>query len=729
MPSRESSSTSSNHSARSNDAGSIATKSSDYANEASQAETVIPASATLTPTHANSALKLQHEASPDLPPIPALDRVSIQSRSSPAPSPTHTTSFHQSQPSIDSLTFVQPSRSSRQGHERYPSQGTLNGSSAAPSSWPQLEDEPEIVPTGFDESVLRALCELDCGVPLLLDRIKQGIVSCREVATFFKKRAALEDGYGRDLQKLARLSGEQYSLSEGKAGSFVSSWHANMRIHETVAENRIKFAMRLNEMSDELLNLAKEVERNRKQSKELGNRYERSLQDAEAGTEKAKTKFDSNAEELERLLVMKEGETMKEAGLTSRTNDKGGQSGKRVLGKAINKGGMLLKGKNPASLIRQEEDVRNRLTTSSDAYRKALLEAQHIRQEYFNFQLPRILRSLKECSDEIDLGTQYHLSRYAHLYESTLLGDGSALAPVPNADSTGIKDIMENIDSRGDFKVYMQNYAIANSAPRGPRREGPPEEQYVRSFLLTPSLLADVCYQLSFQPQHVSRPSNDKIPMSPEKMLLPTFGVDLAEQMARDNVEVPRIMERCVYAIEANGLQSVGLYRLSGMTSRLNRLKAAFDRDVETPLLDEEAATDVNIVSGTLKLWLRELPEPLFTHALYPGFIEAARIENDRLRHIRLHERVNDLPDANYATLKFLMGHLHKVSQHADVNQMRISNLSIVFGPTLLSPPMGGMPGVESGAAFTDNQWQSRAVETILDHYLDIFVEEGEDAQ
>lgn len=35
-------------------------------------------------------------------------------------------------------------------------------------------------------------------------------------------------------------------------------------------------------------------------------------------------------------------------------------------------------------------------------------------------------------------------------------------------------------------------------------------------------------------------------------------------------------------------------------------------------------------------------------------------IENDRLRHIRLHERVNDLPDANYATLKFLMAHLDK---------------------------------------------------------------------
>ncbi len=37
-----------------------------------------------------------------------------------------------------------------------------------------------------------------------------------------------------------------------------------MRTHEVMAENRIKFALRLNEMSEELANLAKEVDKNRK---------------------------------------------------------------------------------------------------------------------------------------------------------------------------------------------------------------------------------------------------------------------------------------------------------------------------------------------------------------------------------------------------------------------------------------------------------------------------------
>jgi hypothetical protein len=109
-------------------------------------------------------------------------------------------------------------------------------------------------------------------------------------------------------------------------------------------------------------------------------------------------------------------------------------------------------------------------------------------------------------------------------------------------------------------------------------------------------------------------------------------------------------------------------------------------------VLSDEWSADINVVSGALKLWFRELPEPLLTYGLYHQFVEAARgyslhassrhlqsysldqsspmcngyiadesgYENDRLRHIRLHEQVNELPDPNYATLKFFMGHLNK---------------------------------------------------------------------
>lgn len=579
-----------------------------------------------------------------------------------------------------------------------------------------------LVEPSFDENVLRALCELDCGVPLLLDRIKQSTVSCREASMFFKKRAALEEEYGKNLQKLVRTTSEGYSTGDGKAGSFVSAWQSSMRLHEVMAENRIRFAQRLNEMSEELASLSKEVDKNRKQTKDLASRYERSLQEAEISMEKSKTRLDVTSEELERVLLQKEGESFNESAIQAKPGVLGS---KRVLGKAVAKGGLLLKGKNPGNILRQEDDVRSRVSNASDSYRKALHDTQAMRQEYFNFQLPRILRALKECVDEIDLGTKYHLTRYAFLFESIVLSDGSTLVPIaPDEveDAVGLKALYESIDNRADFKIYMQNYAYAHGgASRGPRREGPAEEGF-----LPPLPTHNASYAA---PQPHAVPVNGNAQITDRGR--PTFGVDLAEQMARDQVELPPILEKCCSTIEKYGLRSLGIYRISGMARKVGMLKERLDKDMDSVDLDsDEWTADINNVTSVLKMWFRELPEPLLTFNLHQGFIDAAKIENDRLRHIRLHERVNDLPDPNYATLKYFMGHLHKIAQCHSENSMSIQNLAIVFGPTLFGQTTGNS-GSTSGhvnATMADTPYQNKALETILEHYTDIFVDESDAA-
>lgn len=80
----------------------------------------------------------------------------------------------------------------------------------------------------------------------------------------------------------------------------------------------------------------------------MATRYERALQESESITEKAKSRFDMTAEELERLLLQKEGESLKDNAMQGRSP----VNGKRVLGKAVAKGGMLLKGKNPQNVSR-----------------------------------------------------------------------------------------------------------------------------------------------------------------------------------------------------------------------------------------------------------------------------------------------------------------------------------------------------------------------------------------
>lgn len=381
-----------------------------------------------------------------------------------------------------------------------------------------------------------------------------------------------------------------------------------LRTHETLGESRLRFASKLQEISEELSTLAKEVDKNRKYARDTGLRLERNLQDAEQGVEKSRARFDTAAEDLERLLLLKSGESTKGGELQQQS---GGPGGKRTLGKAIGKGsGLLFKNKNPQQILRQEEDIRSRTSMASDTFRKDVLATQGMRQEYFNLQLPRILRSLKESSEEIDNGLQYHLARYAFLYESTLLADGTTISPLSGDGNVGLKAAAEAIDNRNDFKTFMQNYQVAHARDyRGPRREGPYEEGFVPTLPNAASANAAAA----------------KNSMSPSAPKRPIFGVNLADQMLRDNVEVPPILEKCAEAIENVGLQNMGIYRLSGTSSKVQRLKGKFDSDWSTvDLFNDEAINDINIVAGCLKLWFRELPEPLLTWELYQGFIDAA---------------------------------------------------------------------------------------------------------
>lgn len=105
----------------------------------------------------------------------------------------------------------------------------------------------------------------------------------------------------------------------------------------------------------------------------------------------------------------------------------------------------------------------------------------------------------------------------------------------------------------------------------------------------------------------------------------PVFAVDLTKLFQRDGNEVPLVVSRCAEAVEASGLKTVGLYRISGTGTQIQRLKSLFDRDcASVNLSTEENGADVNNITGLLKLWFRELPDPLFPQSSYQHFMNAA---------------------------------------------------------------------------------------------------------
>lgn len=98
------------------------------------------------------------------------------------------------------------------------------------------------------------------------------------------------------------------------------------------------------------------------------------------------------------------------------------------------------------------------------------------------------------------------------------------------------------------------------------------------------------------------------------------------------------------------------------------------------------------------------------TNTAYHSFIQAAKYEDTIMRRDALHQYINSLPDPNYATLRVLVLHLHRISRNSDVNKMDMRNLAIVFGPTIL----GGNNVADAG-------YQTKIMETILHHTHDIF--------
>ena len=73
-----------------------------------------------------------------------------------------------------------------------------------------------------------------------------------------------------------------------------------------------------------------------------------------------------------------------------------------------------------------------------------------------------------------------------------------------------------------------------------------------------------------------------------------------------------------------SGLQHQGIFRVSGSQVEINNFKDAFERG-EDPLADTNDASDINSVAGVLKLYLRELREPLFPIVYFEQFMELAR--------------------------------------------------------------------------------------------------------
>ncbi|XP_043463292.1 rho GTPase-activating protein 100F isoform X3 [Leptopilina heterotoma] len=183
----------------------------------------------------------------------------------------------------------------------------------------------------------------------------------------------------------------------------------------------------------------------------------------------------------------------------------------------------------------------------------------------------------------------------------------------------------------------------------------------------------------------------------------PLFGVDLDTVVTREcktggvpggvstalamssSPNIPIIVWRCVEEVERRGLDIIGLYRLCGSASKKRILREAFERNARSVDLSPDNVPDINVITGVLKDYLRELPEPLFTKCLYQMMVDALAVclPDDPQGNAKLMFSILDcLPKVNRCTLIYLLDHLALVLSQC--NKMSPASLAVCFGPVLM---------------------------------------------
>ncbi|KFQ37213.1 Rho GTPase-activating protein 28, partial [Merops nubicus] len=166
------------------------------------------------------------------------------------------------------------------------------------------------------------------------------------------------------------------------------------------------------------------------------------------------------------------------------------------------------------------------------------------------------------------------------------------------------------------------------------------------------------------------------------------FGVPLNILLENDQkkvpgIKVPLIFQKLLLKLEETGLETEGILRVPGSASRVKNLHQELEAKFYEDTFDWEQVRN-NDAAGLLKMFIRELPSPLFTVEYLPAFITLVeKISKIKLQLQALHLLIMLLPEANRDTAKAFLQFLKKVVAHEGKNKMNLWNVSMIVAPNL----------------------------------------------
>ncbi|XP_070832130.1 rho GTPase-activating protein 15 [Chaetodon trifascialis] len=196
------------------------------------------------------------------------------------------------------------------------------------------------------------------------------------------------------------------------------------------------------------------------------------------------------------------------------------------------------------------------------------------------------------------------------------------------------------------------------------------------------------------------------------------FGCHLLTLCEREGTTVPRFVQICLEAVDKRGLEVDGIYRVSGNLATIQKLRFIIDQEEDLDL-DHSQWEDIHVVTGALKMFFRELPEPLFPFRFFQSFVEVTKIKESKDKVHAVKKLIQELPKPNQDTMKLLFSHLQRVLAFSRKNLMSTQGIGIVFGPTLMWPEL------DAGNMAVNMVYQNQIVEFILTESWQIFNLDG----
>ncbi|CDR08614.1 unnamed protein product [Oncorhynchus mykiss] len=99
---------------------------------------------------------------------------------------------------------------------------------------------------------------------------------------------------------------------------------------------------------------------------------------------------------------------------------------------------------------------------------------------------------------------------------------------------------------------------------------------------------------------------------------------------------------------------------------------------IEKLNLDQSEWEDIHVITGALKLFFRELPEPLVPYGFFTDIVETIKMSDYLDKVDRLKWLVLSMPPPNHDTMRFMFSHLKRYETSPQSSQVpNLLNCSI----------------------------------------------------